>query len=180
MDFIIDCVVGSPIFSISGKFKFAQLANSLYGSLAPCRYPSPFSDFIYSQSLVAVHAPMSETKLGSVRKMPSQMIWMCGPPSNFPSKINFLILVLVLLSLASTVLSLPTELEKRALGQILESFPDLTSVPLWEQNPAVNEFYGRSWRNDFQTLCNSGDGYDYYGVYCENGHIAGLRVFVAT
>ena len=90
------------------------------------------------------------------------------------------LLTLFAVSLAScpTSNAQPTPLEKAALRQILNAFPDLASVPSWEQLTDDNVYYGRSWNENFVDLCESGDGYDYYGVICKNGHIFGLRVYV--
>lgn len=67
--------------------------------------------------------------------------------------------------------------EEAALRQILKNHPDLTSVPSWEILDSTNQFNGMSWNDSFANLCQS-DGFDYYGVYCLNGHVAGLKEYV--
>lgn len=102
---------------------------------------------------------------------------LCSPLNPLSIRTNTVYVFLAVFTVISQVRAQPTPLEKAALERILESYPDLASVPLWEQSPRKDEFYGRSWTNDFQTLCASGDGYDLYGVFCKNGHVAGLRVY---
>lgn len=85
---------------------------------------------------------------------------------------------LVLACLLMTADAQLTAPEQAALGQLFDSYPDLVSIPAWEQLTDEGTYYGRSWTNNFQTICTSGDGYDLYGVFCQNGHIAGLRMYV--
>lgn len=90
-----------------------------------------------------------------------------------------LFVLLVTASLFITIQALPTTQEKAAIEQIFRNYPDLASIPSWESSPNTNTYYGRSWSNDSSTLCQAGDGYDFYGVYCKDGHIFGLRVYVS-
>ena len=67
--------------------------------------------------------------------------------------------------------------EEAALSEILNNHPDLTSVPSWASIDSQGNFYGSSWNDSFSGLCLK-DGYDFYGVYCVNGHIEGLNMCV--
>lgn len=69
--------------------------------------------------------------------------------------------------------------EESALQEILLRFPDLSSVPLWEQHPSNFEDLGASWPNTTQPWCLQGRaGYKYHGVHCDaNGHVDGLVVY---
>ena len=87
-----------------------------------------------------------------------------------------LALLLVLLVAAQTVSALSNS-ERTALQQILNNFQDLTSVAAWETTDGLGNYYGRSWNTSFDDLCLV-DGYDYYGIFCRNGQVVGLRVYV--
>lgn len=67
--------------------------------------------------------------------------------------------------------------EKAALAEFLSAFPNLGTIPTSEF--AVDGIdYGGPWTNNFDNLCLGGDGYEYYGLYCSNGHISGITVYV--
>lgn len=68
--------------------------------------------------------------------------------------------------------------EKGALGELLSTFPNLASIATSEFVVDGKIDYGRSWTNDFGTYCLNGDGYEYYGLYCSNGHIGGIVLYV--
>lgn len=70
------------------------------------------------------------------------------------------------------------DLEKAALAELFYTFPNLGSIPTSEYVEDGNVDYGRSWTNNFDTLCLNGDGYEYYGLYCSNGHITGIVLYV--
>lgn len=69
--------------------------------------------------------------------------------------------------------------EKSALKQILDNFQDLESVAPWETTDREGNYFGRSWNDSFADLCQV-DGYDYYGVFCKNRQVVGLRVYVTS
>lgn len=68
--------------------------------------------------------------------------------------------------------------EKDALTEIFSSFPKLGSTPVYSNIDELPTPYGRSWTYNFDSLCGGGDGYDYYGLYCSNGHIGGIMMYV--
>lgn len=70
-----------------------------------------------------------------------------------------------------------TNQENNALSQILIAFPDLSAVAYWRRFSNGID-YGSSWTNNFDSLCQQGDGYEYYGVYCFDGHVGGLFMYV--
>lgn len=88
-----------------------------------------------------------------------------------------LMALLTLICVFSQSCAVPTQSEKAALSQILNNHPDLASVPSWETLDDDGVYYGSSWNNSFDQLCQN-DGYGIYGVFCLDGHIAGLRVYV--
>ena len=88
-----------------------------------------------------------------------------------------LIAFLMLISSLFPTLGAITINEELALREILKNHPDLSSVPSWESLDDNGVYFGRSWNDSFDNLCQN-DGYDIYGVYCVGGHIGGLRVYV--
>lgn len=68
--------------------------------------------------------------------------------------------------------------EKVALEELFSSFPNLASIPTSEFIEDGKIDYGRSWTNNFDNLCLGSDGYEYYGLYCSNGHISGIVLYV--
>lgn len=68
--------------------------------------------------------------------------------------------------------------EKDALIQLFSSFPNLGSIPTSELVTDEYIDYGQSWTNNFDSYCLNGDGYEHYGLYCSNGHIAGIVLYV--
>lgn len=87
-------------------------------------------------------------------------------------------LLVVLVTHAEPVLAISIA-ERNALTEIFRAYPDLTSVPSWQQLTSDGQYYGRSWpkNGDLSTVC-SRDGYDIYGIYCKGGSIVGLRMYV--
>lgn len=67
--------------------------------------------------------------------------------------------------------------EELALREILNNHPDLSSVPSWGTLDDDGVYYGHSWNDSFDNLCQN-DGYGIYGIYCVGGHIGGIRVYV--
>lgn len=66
--------------------------------------------------------------------------------------------------------------EEAALREILRNHPDLYSVPSWASTDSQGSYYGSSWNDSLSGLCQN-DGYGFYGVYCVNGHVGGLRLY---
>lgn len=71
-----------------------------------------------------------------------------------------------------------TQGEKDALTGLLAAFPNLGSIPTSEITVDNGNDYGHSWTNNFDDLCLNGDGYEYYGLHCQNGHISGIVLCV--
>lgn len=69
--------------------------------------------------------------------------------------------------------------EKDALAELLLTFPRLSSIPTSEFVVDNHVDYGRSWTNNFDSLCLGSDGYEYYGLFCSGGHIAGIMLYVS-
>ena len=90
---------------------------------------------------------------------------------------NQILALLLLFSYTFNANAALTQSEKDALSEILRTHPDLASVPSWEVTDEKNIYYGSSWNNSFDNLCQR-DGYDFYGLYCVGGHVGGLRVCV--
>lgn len=73
-----------------------------------------------------------------------------------------------------------TASEIAALTEILSFHPDLSSIPSWASVDRDSQFYGSSWNASlFSDLCQM-DGVGFYGVYCVNGHVGGLRVYAQS
>ena len=72
--------------------------------------------------------------------------------------------------------ALLTANEKIALTEMLKNHPDLSSVPTWATLDDTDTYYGGSWNKSFDNLCIN-NGYEIFGVFCLNGHVAGLRVY---
>lgn len=73
-----------------------------------------------------------------------------------------------------------TQGEKDALTGLLHAFPNLAFIPTSEITVDNGNDYGRHWTQNFDILCLGSDGYEYYGLYCENGHISGVVLYVST
>ena len=87
-------------------------------------------------------------------------------------------LCLCILLHATTSRAVLTQGEKDALVGILGAFPNLASIPTSEISRDSGNDYGHSWTNNYDDLCNNGDGYEYYGLYCEGGDISGIVLYV--
>lgn len=84
--------------------------------------------------------------------------------------------LLIYICIISTCLATLTTHEKAALQQIYENHPDLSSVASWAILDRNGTYFGRSWNDSFEGLC-AVDGYDIYGVFCQDGHAGGLYVY---
>lgn len=71
-----------------------------------------------------------------------------------------------------------TQGEINAVSGFYSAAPNLASIPSSEITVDGGIDYGRSWTNRFSELCLNGDGYGAYGLYCKNGHIAGIMLYV--
>ena len=96
--------------------------------------------------------------------------WICFGP---------IISLLLLVCAPHAVRATLTPGEEGALREILKNYPDLYTVPSWASLDEFNNYYGSSWNDSFSTLCQN-DGYDFYGVYCMNGHVGGLFVYATV
>ena len=96
---------------------------------------------------------------------------MCNPYSIV--QVSLLLVLAFHLSVCSAILTIP---EKEALQQIYENHPDLSSVPSWAVLDSNGQYFGHSWNDSFDNLC-AVDGFEIYGVYCQDGHVGGLYVY---
>lgn len=105
--------------------------------------------------------------------------WFDLPLKVFPRLESHLIAILVVQSIVISCGVAVSPSEIAALNEIYSAYPDLTSVASWEQLTDDGVNYGRSWTEEFATICDT-DGYTMFGVYCQSGSVIGLRMFVAT
>lgn len=71
--------------------------------------------------------------------------------------------------------------EQESLLDILLVYPQLAQVGVWERYPPLGpeKYLGRPWTTDFSRVCESGMGYDIYGVYCsDTGNVIALFLYV--
>lgn len=95
------------------------------------------------------------------------------------AKLGPAISLLLLVCTFNYAIATLTQGEVDALSQILENYPDLTSVPSWASTDEYGQYYGSSWNTSFTTLCQT-DGYSFYGVYCLDGQIAALLEYESS
>lgn len=91
-----------------------------------------------------------------------------------------LVALLLLCAERSSVNALTIQ-ERESLNEILLVYPKLSQVGVWERYPpeGPTKYLGRPWPTDFSRVCESGGGYDIFGVYCsETGNVLGLTLYV--
>ena len=88
-----------------------------------------------------------------------------------------LLLLVCSISLWSGVSALGSA-EADALTQILTAHPSLSEVDPADQYEADGVNYGGSWTVSMANVCENGDGWDIHGIYCVNGRVNTIRMYV--
>jgi Leucine-rich repeat (LRR) protein len=66
-------------------------------------------------------------------------------------------------------------MEATAVQSILDHYPSLLKISPWDQHDIDYQDYGGSWTKEMSEVCENGDGWDIYGIYCESGKVTGIR-----
>ena len=72
-----------------------------------------------------------------------------------------------------------SNMEATAVQSILDHYPSLLKISPWDQHDIDYQDYGGSWTKEMSEVCENGDGWDIYGIYCESGKVTGIRLYVA-
>lgn len=87
----------------------------------------------------------------------------------------FILSMILCISGAQEVLT-PGEIT--ALEQLYSNFPSLAVAGSKLIEIRDNRYLGTAWTTNFRSYCDIGEGYQFHGIYCHNGHISGIIVYV--